>query len=444
MGKKKARQRRGQSGDPRRRAAPSVSEGALFQVLRAAEGRVPLPVRAGTPGPVRAPQQLPVTEQSPPGSEPDPSALVQAPARATGMSMDEHMREVVAVAHWFEPPPEPAVQRVTLQLTGRRLDVQGPPAESDRFARDVVISDVLAGSGPVAVSTKVDGVGAGEWAVSARISPEGGRAPIPVHEAAWSWRRWRLTDAEPGPVRTRPAPLVRPPGLLPGSWLALVLLGAILALIVQSRLISGLGLRVNAPLAVSLLSILAGIAGAKGWYLVLRRKEGPRRGWIVQRIAEGWAVQGFVIGVVVTAPSLLALQGSDIGAFLDATAPALLLGMSIGRLGCFFTGCCAGRATRSRFGVWSSDRRLGMRRVPTQLIEAGLALLAALLVLWWLLSTGPMRGALFVAAIALYTLIRQLVLRFRAERRRSRAGSPLIALLSGLALVLDALYVAVR
>jgi len=107
-----------------------------------------------------------------------------------------------------------------------------------------------------------------------------------------------------------------------------------------------------------------------------------------------------------------------IGVFLDAATPGLFFGVAIGRVGCFVTGCCAGRWTRSRWGVWSSDRRVGARRVPAQLLEsaAGLVIggMAALLVLG---HPPRIDGAVFVAAFAVYVLVRQAVLRVRAERR---------------------------
>jgi prolipoprotein diacylglyceryltransferase len=70
--------------------------------------------------------------------------------------------------------------------------------------------------------------------------------------------------------------------------------------------------------------------------------------------------------------------------------------------------------------VWSSDRdsRIGAWRIPTQLLEsaAGLVIgvVAGLLVLSDALG---LRGAVFVAAVAAYFLVRQWILRLRAERR---------------------------
>jgi phosphatidylglycerol---prolipoprotein diacylglyceryl transferase len=75
-----------------------------------------------------------------------------------------------------------------------------------------------------------------------------------------------------------------------------------------------------------------------------------------------------------------------------------------------------GRPTASRWGVWASDGRVGVRRIPTQLLEslASLALGAATLLLF-LVHQPALPGALFVGAVAGYTLCRQLLLPFRAE-----------------------------
>ena len=47
-------------------------------------------------------------------------------------------------------------------------------------------------------------------------------------------------------------------------------------------------------------------------------------------------------------------------------APAIALGMAIGRIGCFLTGCCFGIETSLPIGVNFGD---GVTRIPTQLIE---------------------------------------------------------------------------
>lgn len=118
------------------------------------------------------------------------------------------------------------------------------------------------------------------------------------------------------------------------------------------------------------------------------------------------------------------LLGVPIGGLLDLATPALFAGRAIGRIGRFFAGCCVGRPTNSRWGLWSSDRRLGTRRIPTQFLESGLAAVLALVTLAVVATRRPnIGGLLFVAAVAVYTLCRQPLLGLRAEPRRTRLGT---------------------
>jgi phosphatidylglycerol:prolipoprotein diacylglycerol transferase len=118
------------------------------------------------------------------------------------------------------------------------------------------------------------------------------------------------------------------------------------------------------------------------------------------------------------------------------------MGMAVGRVGCFFAGCCAGRPTASRWGVWSSDQHIGVRRLPTQLLELALALAVGLAALAVVLLHGPAGGALLVAATAVYTLLRQGILLLRAERRKSLVGPPLTAAAAAVVLLADVAVVA--
>src|SRR5439155_24837140 len=132
---------------------------------------------------------------------------------------------------------------------------------------------------------------------------------------------------------------------------------------------------------------------------------------------------------------MLAVLGVPAGVFLDVTAPGLLVGMAVGRVGCFFAGCCGGPPTASRWGVWSSDQRVGARRLPTQLLELILALSLGLGVLVAVLGHGPAGGAFFVAGLAAYILGRQGILRLRTEARKTRLGGLVTAALAALVLV---------
>ena len=139
---------------------------------------------------------------------------------------------------------------------------------------------------------------------------------------------------------------------------------------------------------------------------------------------------------VVAGAAAFAGPGVPAGVYLSAAGPALLLGIGIGRPGCFWAGCCTGRPTASRWGIWSSDRRVGCRREPAQLLEAAAALAIGLAVLAVVLIAGLQRsGPVAVAGLAAYTLSRQFALGLRAEPRRWRHGRQVTAAAAAIVLI---------
>jgi len=83
-------------------------------------------------------------------------------------------------------------------------------------------------------------------------------------------------------------------------------------------------------------------------------------------------------------------------------APAVALGMAIGRIGCFLRGCCFGLETHSHYGVDFGD---GVLRHPTQLYEAGFDLLL-FIYLMWAKNKNPKPGSLFTLLLTTYFIFR--------------------------------------
>lgn len=335
--------------------------------------------------------------------------------------------EALSVSHWFETEPDGDPYDVTVRFTGRRVGLRGKPGPGDTFIKEETVEGIVPGSGRVSVTTWVYGLQPGEWTVSASLTrpPRGGATsrlrasttrPAGAHtlpRAAWSWRRWALSTGQFAPVNTRWRPLVRltpMPAVVRGSWSALIAIGVLVGAVVQAALLSRANMAVGPALVVDLMALVSGLVLAKLWYLVLR----PPRLWR-QSLGEGWTVDGLLFGAPAAGVVALLAFNLPIGVFLDASAAGLFFGVAIGRLGCFFTGCCAGRCTRSRWGVWSSDRRVGARRIPTQLLESAAGLLIAIPATLLVLDSSGPPGAVFVAAVAAYVLIRQFLLRLRAE-----------------------------
>jgi phosphatidylglycerol:prolipoprotein diacylglycerol transferase len=349
--------------------------------------------------------------------------------------------QMLAVTYWFDPAPRPGPYPITVRFSGRRVDVKGRVHPGDRFVQDETIEDVVPGSGPISLTARVHGINPGEGAVTAHMLESAHHTPAPrecgnetfaaglLQPAAQFWRRWAPSAGSAKLVRTCPTPFARVPGILPGIWGTMVTLGITFALALQFLMISDEHLAVGPWLLVSLVAIVVGIAGAKMWFIVLHRRE--------HRI-NGWCIQGFITGAILAATILFVLLEVPAGVFLDVTAPGLLIAMAVGRVGCFFAGCCGGRPTESYWGIWSSDQRVGARRIPTQLLESLLALSLGLGVLMVELGHGPAGGAFFVGSLSAYTLGRQGILQLRAEPRKSRLGGLVTAALASLVLVAGA------
>jgi phosphatidylglycerol:prolipoprotein diacylglycerol transferase len=329
-------------------------------------------------------------------------------------------REALVVTHWFDPGREGEPYSATIRVTGRRL-VHGTPKAGDSFVHEEQVERIVPGSGPISISTWIYGLPPGDWDVDAtlrRRAPAGDR--MEVHRGGverlargeWSWRHWRVETSPTTPIRTRwalLAPMARIPGVVPGSFTALALLAMIAALLVQA-LIANRGIPAGTSIVVSVVAIVTGILGAKIWSRTLNPGEAI--------VGPGWAVDGFLVVAAIVAIGLLFTLGLPVGAYLDASAPGIFFAVAIGRLGCFFTGCCAGRPTSHRLGIWSSDRRIGARRIPAQLLEsaAGLALgfVATLLVVG---DSGLVAGVTFAVMGVGYLAVRTILLRLRAEPR---------------------------
>jgi phosphatidylglycerol:prolipoprotein diacylglycerol transferase len=375
---------------------------------------------------------------------PPPVLSVQAPHDAADPDADA-LPQGLTATFGFDSGQASGPYPATVRFSGQRLDVTSPRDRGDGFVHEEAIDQVVPRSGPVSISARVYGVNAGEWSVQAELlSPPLETAKVrlysrsspprsqPLEPARWSWRRWRLVEVSPHPLKSRwsRVVLLDPiPAVIPGSWTGLVTLGVVIGFIFQALLLPREGLAFGTVLPVSLLAVVAGVTGGKLWFIALNW-----RTWRTS-LGDGFCIQGALAGAVAVGVGAVALIHVPIGLLLDTTAPGLFVGIAVGRLGCFFTGCCAGRPSSSWFAVWSSDRRVGARRLPTQPLESLAALcigLAGLVLLLRYRLAVP--GAIFVASMAAYTLCRQFILRLRGERRRSTRASDVIAVAAALVL----------
>lgn len=328
----------------------------------------------------------------------------------------------LALTYWFDAAPAGEPYPVSARFTGQRLSDSGTAVPGESFDVVQTLPRVLPGSGRVAFSVHVPGLRPGRWRVTATpVRPSAaadGPAVLPP-----GLRRGTATGA----TMFLPVARVRAPGARLGIWPSLVLAGTSVALLLQFLLAAVRHLPAGRLLLWSLLACLLGLIGAKVYYLATHPQE---RG---DPLRAGMSVQGFVLAAIGVLLVGGWVSGIPLGPMLDVTAPGLLFGLMIGRVGCFYGGCCAGRPTASRWGVWSSDRRVGVRRIPVQWLESTWAgILAAGTVTAVLFLRPAVHGLLFVAGLAGYIAGRQVLFPLRAIPRETRWVRPTTLVLAAL------------
>jgi phosphatidylglycerol:prolipoprotein diacylglycerol transferase len=112
---------------------------------------------------------------------------------------------------------------------------------------------------------------------------------------------------------------------------------------------------------------------------------------------------GLPLAIPISVP-LLAALGLPFAGFWDVAGFTILTGMVLTRVGCLLNGCCSGRSSQSWFGLKLPDRRgVWKRRIPTQCLEAGwaLVLLGGAAAAW---RVAPFPGAVFLGIMGAYSL----------------------------------------
>jgi len=172
--------------------------------------------------------------------------------------------------------------------------------------------------------------------------------------------------------------------------------------------------------------IISALVGAKLLLLVTdfqTFKSNPAE--LFNLLREGGVFYGGLIVAVLVALWYIRRVGLPLWTTCDVFAPGIALGHVIGRLGCFFAGCCFGRPTNvpwaitftNPFAAANVGTPLNVPLHPTQLYEAG----AELLILIFLLVTekkGRMfAGRTFWLYMLLYAITRYVIEFYRGDER---------------------------
>ncbi|MBI3996559.1 MAG: prolipoprotein diacylglyceryl transferase [Candidatus Omnitrophica bacterium] len=166
----------------------------------------------------------------------------------------------------------------------------------------------------------------------------------------------------------------------------------------------------------SCFALLGGIVGGRIFYVILRWEEFARDPLEIVALWHGGLVwYGGFIGGIMAGWLYVRAQRLDFLRVLDQFMPFVALGHAIGRVGCFFNGCCYGKTTTLWCGVWFPGHEQAV--LPTQLFEAG-GLLVLFLILRRLQSPSNLRspGTVFGAYLIGYGLLRCVIEWFRGDQ----------------------------
>lgn len=200
-----------------------------------------------------------------------------------------------------------------------------------------------------------------------------------------------------------------------------VALGFALAIALTVRLGKQEGVSAQRVMDLAFLGIVWAIIGSRLFYVLLNLAYYRRQPLDMFKLWQGGLV--FSGGLVIALLAVvwhLKRRGMPLLETADLFAPGLALGQGIGRIGCFFAGCCYGRPADVPWAVAFTDPEclapLHLSLHPTQLYSAlGGLLLFGLLMLLRKRRSFP--GQVFIWYLILHSTFRLVVERFRGDDR---------------------------
>lgn len=167
--------------------------------------------------------------------------------------------------------------------------------------------------------------------------------------------------------------------------------------------------------------LISAIVGSRLLYIVVEYKEYIYNPLRIFKVWEGGLVfyGGFIMTV---ATVMIYARGHEMNIWRvgDIFAPSVAIGQGVGRLGCFFAGCCYGRETSLPWGIVFSDPNtlapMNIHLHPTQLYDSinGFTIFTILIILR---RFKKFDGQLFWTYTLLYALGRFSVEIFRGDER---------------------------
>jgi phosphatidylglycerol---prolipoprotein diacylglyceryl transferase len=192
-----------------------------------------------------------------------------------------------------------------------------------------------------------------------------------------------------------------------------VALGVGLSIILAVNRAGKEGIKTADMLDILSVMVLGGLIGGRLLFVAINWEVYLTRPAAIFYLNEGgMAFQGALVISIAFGALMMARRRIPFWKTIDVFAPYLALAHSIGRIGCFFNGCCYGKQAFHGFAVVFPGEMAP--RIPTQLYSS-LGLLAIFVLLVHLRVRKPFDGYLFAMYLMLYSVFRIFMDTFRGD-----------------------------
>ncbi len=230
-----------------------------------------------------------------------------------------------------------------------------------------------------------------------------------------------------------------------GTYGLFVALGLLLGIFVASRFAKKNGVDENLILDLAFVCVLAGGVGARLTYIIVEWDDFLETPWNYIFSRTGFVFAGGLIAGALAGVWYLRRRKAPVWLVCDIAATGMPLAHALGRIACFFSGCCFGsicdlpwaisfpkvidpqgnaigvHAYHADDGIvsWSAERSAAVH--PTQLYEFG-ALVLIFLAILWIWRRRKFEGQILLAYLLLYSIARFIIEFYRGDPRGAGAG----------------------
>lgn len=175
--------------------------------------------------------------------------------------------------------------------------------------------------------------------------------------------------------------------------------------------------------SMAIVTILSGLVGAKLMYWAVEWDEIVRNPhFLLESLNAGFVFYGSLIGGALGLLIFTIVKKQTFFSYTDLVLPGFMAGQGVGRIGCFFAGCCYGRLTDSWIGVtFPAGTAAAGTRIPTQLMECAFCLICGV-ALMMVMRKQKRYGLTSALYCILYGIWRFIIECFRDDDRGAVGG----------------------